>query len=348
MLKPALIASGYTNIACNQLLRNDIMTGFADLNVSIFSSPKLDYLSGTVKLYSDLPQYKTVKEPPETIQTVFDGIERYRNEQERIGNIPKKLRFKTDKFNKSRFAHYAIFPVDSKMTGKRLLSIGYYPFEKDGSIAIECCPVPKSSSDIIRLYAHLVGALGEQLAERIFHGLKVTRIDIAVDSDISGFDEYFFDFTMSEDVTVKFRCGRIYEIYIGSPYSDNYIRIYDKTLEQLERKDVKNELNDSNLRFEFVTKPCRSISEVKIMPNPLARLVCYRKSDVAKYVDPEFYLDCRELGLKTALQKLTREDENRARRVKRILRKRRIELFDRDHQWQVFLNSLSKYESLGK
>jgi hypothetical protein len=314
----------------------------------MFSSSKLDYLSGTIKLDSDLPKYKTVKMPPEAIQAVYDGIVRYRNEQERLGNIPKNLRFKADKFNKSRFAHCAIFPVDSKMTGKRLLSIGYYPFEKDGSIAIECCPVPRTSSDINRLYAHLVGALGDEFASCIFHGLKVTRIDIAVDSDVSGFDRYFFDFSKSEDVTFKCRFGRIYEMYIGSPYSDNYIRIYDKILEQLERKDIKTELPDPKLRFEFVAKPDCSIVDLKSISNPLARMVCYKKSDVAKYVDREFYLDCREFGLKGAIQRLSRVDKNRARRVKRKLSKSTVELFDRDHQWQVFLNSLSMFDSIGK
>jgi len=324
------------------------MLGFSELNDQMFLSPKLDYLSGVTRLYPDIPRYDKVKEPPKKIQEMYDGIAHYRDQLELEGVMPKNLRFKAHKFNKPRFANCAIFPVDSKMRGKRLLSISYYPFAKNGSIAIDCCPVPRTSSDINRLYVHLVGALGEELAYGIFQGLKITRIDIAVDSDISGFDQYFFDFTKSEDVTMKFRCGRIYEMYIGSPYSDNYIRIYDKTLEKLERKGAKSELPDPRLRFEFVVKPGCSIAGLKEILNPLARLVFYRRSDVEKYVDPEFYLDCRELGLKTAIQKLAREDENRARRVKRILGKRRVKLFDRDQQWQVFLNSLSKYDSMGK
>jgi hypothetical protein len=323
------------------------MPGFSDLNVSMFSSPKLDYLSGTIKLHPDLPKYGKVNEPPETIQNVFDGIAHYRDQLEINETISNSLRFKADKFNKPRFANCAIFPVDSEMTGERLLSISYYPFAKDGSIAIECCPVPRTSSDINRLYEHLVGALGKELASCVFHGLKITRIDIAVDSDISGFDRYFFDFTESEIVTMNFRHGRIHEIYIGSPYSDNYIRIYDKTLEQLERKSIKKHLPDPKLRFEFVAKPGCSIADLNDISNPLSRLVCYKKSDVAKYVDREFYLDCRELGLKTAIQRLSRLDKNRARRVKRILSKRRVELFDRDHQWQVFLKSLSMFGSVG-
>lgn len=327
-----LIASSFTKFKTNE---------DQQMSTSKLGSPnvKNDFLSFTLCVSKPPKKPSNCKSPPKEVEQVYRQV-LVAEDKHRKKYKTNALSYKKDKYNKPRYGKYSVFRIDNEGS---LLTIGTYPFNKNNSLYVELCPIGGKKS-LKKAFKMLKCVLGAELANSIYEKAKITRMDIAIDLVDVFLNDFFFDLEGVYDCAPKYRYGRLYEVLLGSINSNNSLRIYDKALEQKERKRVQGYL-EPLLRIEFVSKPGTSFAKLeKEVANPLLRFKCYNKRDVEGLQDADFYADCREKGIRQALS--ARKGPHQ-RRLKNALPSAEHTLIDTEKVWKKYVKTLQVFMPTG-
>jgi hypothetical protein len=142
--------------------------------------------------------------------------------------------------------------------------------------------------------------------------MRVTRIDIAIDKEISLRNLWFNRNRSQCSMIVHNRKGVLETVYLGDKRSEIKVRIYDKVAQLKSRRHKHNEYH-SLLRVEFCFKPNCKINETFQcidLPGQLEGFCIYKAKAIksAKILSDEVFSLIEHVGIKSILQSMHQSD----------------------------------------
>ena len=205
-------------------------------------------------------------------------------------------------------------------------------------IRVEFNPARFNTESMVALNNLLISIFGIRVAKRIFFKCKVTRLDIAYDSDKFNVNEVLI--YVSNLLNTRQYCGKdgkIETASVGSKYSKFKVTHYDKG------KEDKSGNYDGLTRLEISIKPRVSLHELIDLKCPYKRIKIFC-TDIEHAKFSPFFLDsCRQRGVNSALKLLK---PNERRNYSRWLKKHDISEQFHSVLWEQWPQALEILEPL--